>query len=382
MRQLYFDHNATTPADEEVIAAMLPYLGERFGNPSSVHAMGREARGAIEQARQHVASLIGASPEEVVFTGSGTEAINLAILGLIAQYKNGRIITSRVEHPAVLRSCAHLADTGFEVIYLPVDNQGLVRLSDLAAALTPASRLVSIMLANNELGTLQPVLDMSPLIKEKGALFHTDAVQAVGKIPVDVTRLGVDLLSLSGHKLYGPKGIGALYIKSGTKINPLFYGGHHERKLRPGTENVAGIVGLGAACRLAGERMSQDAKYVTKLEDDLWYKLKKRIEGVRLNGHPEKKLPGTLNLCFAGISGESLLMNLDLEGIAVSAGSACSAGAFEPSHVLLALGLSEEQAASSIRISLGRGNTKQELDTLVETLSKIVARLYSTYSGI
>ncbi len=375
MKRLYFDHNATTPIAEAVFKAMSAYLKGVFGNPSSVHALGREAKGAIEQARLQVADLIGAAPEEIVFVSGGTESINLAISGTAALYKGGRIIASQVEHPAVLNSCAYLERAGFEVIYLPVDSRGIVEIPPFTAALTPDTRLISIMLANNETGSIQPIKELAAIAREQGLRFHTDAVQAVGKLPLKVDELGVQLLSLSGHKLYGPKGIGALYIRSGTKIMPQLHGGHHERGLRPGTENITGIVGLGAACQLAKAHMIEDAAYISKLANTLWYKLNERIEGLTLNGHAAKKLPGTLNISFAGISGESLLMNLDLEGIAVSAGSACSAGSLKASHVLLALGLSEEQARSSLRISIGRDNTLAEIDTLVEALCRIVARL-------
>jgi cysteine desulfurase len=378
LERLYFDYNATTPMDKEVAAAMQPYLGERFGNPSSVHALGREAKAATEQARQQVAALIDASPEEIVFTSGGTEAINLAILGTVTRHKGKRVITCQVEHAAGLNSCAYLARLGFEVTYLPVDGHGLVEPEQLAAALTPDTSLVSIMLANNELGTIQPVQQLVKIAKQKGVLFHTDAVQAAGKIPVRVDELGVDLLSLSGHKMYGPKGIGALYVRAGIQINPQLHGGQQERQRRAGTENVAGIVGLGAACQLAKTRLMQDTAHITRLSQTLWDKLNRQVEGVRLNGHPQQRLPGTLNLSFDGVNGEALLINLDLEGIAVSAGSACTAGSLEPSHVLLALGLSEEQARSGIRISLGRDNTLHQIETLAATLSRIVTRLRST----
>jgi len=356
---IYFDHNATTPLDEEVLEGMRPYLQDRFGNPSSVHQFGRAAKAGQEQARKQVARLIGAQPAEIIFTSGGTESVNLALKGLALAYRHRgrRIITSCIEHPAVLACSRWLEQQGFEVIRVPVDRYGVVKVEEVARAINKQTILISIMHANNEVGTIQPIEKIAHLARKHRVLLHTDAVQSVGKIPVQVDKLGVDALSLSGHKLYGPKGVGALYVRTGLDLCPLLLGGHQEQNRRAGTENVAGIVGLGAACEKAYMRLEQDRAYISQLRDKLWEGIKQQIKGVRLNGHPERCLPGTLNVSFNRISGELLLINLDLEGIAVSTGSACTSGTLEPSHVLAAMGLTHEEASSAIRISLGRNNT-------------------------
>ncbi|RMF89033.1 MAG: cysteine desulfurase NifS [Nitrospinota bacterium] len=381
MQRIYLDHNATTPVDEEVLEAMAPFVQKQFGNPSSLHHWGREARRAVEQAREEVALLIGAEdPAEIFFTSGGSEADNLALKGVAFPYwKQGKqIITSQVEHPAVLSTCRLLETYGYRVTYLPVDRYGQVDPADLEAALTPETILVSIMHANNEVGTIQPVAELATLAKEKGVLFHTDAVQSVGKIPVDVKALGVDLLSLSGHKLYAPKGIGALYVRKGTPLWPLISGGHQEGGLRAGTENVAGIVALGKACAIARRVMKQEGERLARLRDRLQEGICTTIPGVSLNGHPTQRLPTTVNLSFHGVEGEALLIHLDLQGVAVSTGSACSSGRLEPSHVLEAMGLTPEESKSAIRFSLGRGNTEEEITSVLDLLPPIVEQLRLT----
>jgi len=331
----------------------------------------------VDRARQQVADLIGAEPNEIVFTSGGTEAINHAIQGAVGEKGefSRHIITSQVEHQSVLNTCGYLENKGFRATYLPVDECGIVDPGSAADAISDDTMLISIMLANNEVGAIQPVQEIAGTAKEKGILVHTDAVQAVGKIPVSVQQLVVDLLSLSGHKIYGPKGIGALYIKRGVKVTPLIYGGHHERSRRAGTENVPAIVGLGKACEIAREQIDRDAISVVALRDRLEEGILSHIPHVQLNGHPEYRLPNTLNVCFAFVEGESLLMNLDLMGIAVSAGSACTSGTSEPSHVLTAMGIGPEQAHGAIRFSLGRGTTEDEVDTTIKALVEVVGKL-------
>ncbi len=377
MSRIYLDHNATTPVHPAVLEEMLPYLRDVFGNPSSIHWFGQEARQAVDRARQRVADLIGAEPKEIVFTSGGTEAINYALRGAVEQYaENSRqIITSPIEHQAVLNSCGYLEDRGFQVTRLPVDEYGAVSPESAADAITGDTVLITVMLANNEVGTIQPLTEIAGVAKERDLLVHTDAVQAVGKIPLNVQQLGVDLLSLSGHKFYGPKGIGALYIRRGVNVAPLIYGGHQERRRRAGTENVPAIVGLGKACELAGEELEDSAARVAALRDRLEEGILSQIPQTQLNGHPENRLPNTLNMSFSSVEGESLLMNLDLLGIAVSAGSACAAGAAEPSHVLTAMGIDPEQSQGSIRFSLGRGTTEADVDATVKALVEVVGKL-------
>lgn len=378
MRRVYLDYAATTPLHPEVRGAMEPFFGSIFGNPSSIHSFGREARLAVEQARQEVAALIGADPAEIVFTSGGTEADNLAVLGAarLRREKGRKVVVSAVEHHAVLNACRHLERReGFEVVLLPVDGHGRVNPEELLRVLDGQTVLVSVILANNETGTIQPVGELARLCRERGVLFHTDAVQAVGHIPVNVRELGVDLLSLSAHKFYGPKGAGALYVRRGVRLEPLFQGGGQERRIRPGTENVAGIVGLGAACRVAAREMAERESRVAALRRRLEEGIRRLFPEARVNGHPEERLPGILNVVFPGVEGEALLLNLDLKGVAASAGAACSAGSVEPSHVLLAMGLSEDLAHGAVRFSLGRESREEDVEHVLEVLPPILERL-------
>jgi cysteine desulfurase len=377
MLRVYLDHAATTAVHPKVLETMLPYLRNQFGNPSSIYSWGREAKAATENARAQVAALINAEPAEIVFTSSGTEADNFALTGVAAALgQRGRhIITSTIEHHAILHTAEELERNGFQVTYLPVDADGLVDPETLKQALTPETILVSIMFANNEIGTIEPIAELAQITKEHGALFHTDAVQAVGNIPIDVKELGVDLLSLSGHKVYGPKGIGALYVRRGTKIRPLIHGGAQERKFRAGTENVPGIVGLGKAAELAKLELPERRAHLTGLRDYLIDGVLSSIDYVRLNGHRTLRLPGNANFSFEFVEGESLLLSLDLAGIAASSGSACTSGSLDPSHVLLAIGLSHEVAHGSLRLTIGRENTKEDMDLVLSVLPNIVRRL-------
>lgn len=377
MQRIYLDHSATTPVRPEVAEIMMEYMTEKFGNPSSVHSFGREAKEALEKARSQVAGLIKAQPEEITFTSGGTEADNLAIIGAAFQYadKGQHIITSAVEHHAVLHTCEHLERIGFEVTVLPVDEYGIIRVEDLRQAIRDDTILISIMHANNEVGSIQPVAEIGRLAKEKGILFHTDAVQSLGKIPVDVNEMNIDLLSGSGHKIYGPKGIGFLYIRKGVRLSPLNFGGSQEKKIRPGTENLPGIVGLGKAAELAAQEMDTEMPRMTKLRDKLIKGIQERIPDVRLNGHPTLRIPTNVNVSFEFVEGESLLLSLDMKGIAASSGSACTSGSLDPSHVLLAMGICKEVAHGSVRMTLGRDNTEEEIDYVLDVLPEIVERL-------
>jgi len=377
--KVYLDHNATTPIHPDVLAAMLPYLHDVFGNPSSIHRFGREARQAVDEAREKVARLIGAKPAEIIFTSGGTEADNLAIKGVaLARERKGKhIITSVIEQHAVLVPCQYLEKRGFEVSFLPVDHSGLLDPDDVKRAITDKTILISIMHANHEVGTIEPLEEIGKLAMERDIPFHTDAIQSVGKVPIDVGALGVNLLSLSAHKLYGPKGVGALYIRKGTKILPQVYGGHQELNFRAGTENVAGIVGLGKAAEISLHKVQVEGKRICRLRDMLWEMIKERVGSVRLNGHPTRRLPNTLNVSFDLVEGESLVINLDLKGIAVSTGSACTSGSLEPSHVLLAMGLSPTVAKGSVRFSLGTENTQEEMEYTANVLEEVVRRLRS-----
>ncbi len=374
-RQIYMDHSATTRVDPQVIEAMLPYLSEKFGNPSSLYTIGREARRAIEESRQKIADMVGAKKEEIIFTGSGTESDNLAIKGLA--YKNRKkgdhIITSSIEHHAVLNTCKYLETQGFKVTYLPVSRDGLVNPADVEQSITPQTILISVMHANNEIGTVQPIEEIGKIAKEKNVPLHTDAVQTGGKIPINVDALGVDLLSMSAHKMYGPKGVGALYIRKGIRMEPLLHGGGHERNLRSSTENVPGIVGFGKAAELARQRMPEEAK-IANLRDSLIRSILE-IEDSYLNGHPTKRLPNNANFRFSYIEGESMILNLDMKGVAASTGSACSSTSLEPSHVLLAIGLKPEEAHGSLRLTLGLDNTQEDVDYVVSILPEIVNKL-------
>ncbi len=376
MKKVYLDHAATTPVHPEVIAAMLPYLHDNFGNPSSVHSFGRDARKAVDEARDKVAKAIGADPREVFFTSGGTESDNIAIQGVaLARKQDGRhIVTSKIEHHAVLDTCHYLASQGYEVTYLPVDEKGLVSVDEFQAALRPDTILATIMHANNEMGAIQPIKEMAAIAHARKITFHTDAVQTVGSIPVNVKELGVDMLSLSAHKFYGPKGIGVLYIKKGTRIKPLYHGGSQERKYRPGTENHVGIVGLAKALELATEGLNARQVQIIALRDKLIAGLLALPE-VELNGHPTQRLPGNVNISVRYVEGESLILSLDMQGIAVSSGSACTSGSLEPSHVLLAMGLTHEQAHGSLRLTLGIDNTAEDVDYVLSVMPGIVERL-------
>jgi len=377
MRRIYLDHNATTPLHPGVLEAMLPYYKSIFGNASTIYSFGQEARKAIDDAREALACLIGAKPKEIVFTSGGTEADNFALKGVASALKGkgGHIITSSIEHHAVLFACKYLEKMGKKITYLPVDRYGWLDPDRVKEAITNETVLISIIHANNEIGTIESIAEIGKIARECGIYFHTDAVQTVGKIPINVNESGIDLLSLSAHKLYGPKGIGALYIRKGTKIHPLIYGGEQERKRRAGTENVPCIVGLGEAAKIASKEMKQEYSHVKKLRDELENKIKDNIDYIRFNGHPTERLPNTSNVSFEFIEGESLLLNLDLKGIAVSTGSACASGSLEPSHVLSAIGVPPAIAQGSIRFSLGRDNQKEDIDYTVENVVEIVGRL-------
>ncbi len=376
-RLVYMDHGATTPVRKEVFEYMAPYFQEQYGNPSSQHAPGREVRQALEEAREKTALAIGAKEEEIYFTSGGTESNNIALRGLAKKRdKPGHIITSSIEHHAVLDVCHDLENEGHRVTYLPVDRYGRVDPGFVEDAITDDTFIISIMAANNEIGTLQPVREIGAVARKKGVLFHTDAVQVVGQLPVDVNDLNVDFLSLSAHKFNGPKGIGALYMRKGIKIASLYRGGSQEGKLRPGTENVPGIIGLGKAIELAVSEIPGKKKKLEHLRDRLIEGLQ-GIEEVLLNGHPTERLPGNVNVSFKYIEGESVLLSMDMEGIAASSGSACSSGSLEPSHVLSAIGLDHSTAHGSVRFSLGFGNSEEDIDYVLEKISPIVERLRS-----
>lgn len=379
MKRVYMDNGATTPTDPEVLEAMKPYFTDIFGNASSFHSFGREARNAITEARDSVAKLIGADDSrEIVFTSGGTESDNYAIKGVAeALEKKGKhIITSSIEHHAVLHTCQYLEKKkGFEVTYLAVDEDGMVNPQDVKDAIKEDTILITIMMANNEVGTIQPIAEIGKIAKEAGVIFHTDAVQAVGTIPVDVNRLNVDLLSLSGHKFNAPKGIGALYIRKGTKVAKYLHGGAQERNRRATTENVPGIVGLGKACEIALNTMDEKSAKLIALRDRLISGIEEKIDYVKLNGHRTDRLPGNVNFSIRYIEGESILMKLDLEGIAASSGSACTSGSLDPSHVLLAMGLTHEVAHGSLRLTLGKYNTEEDVDRVLDVLPKVVTDL-------
>ena len=376
MKRIYMDHSATTPLDPQVLQAMLPFFSEKFGNASSLHSFGLEAKEALEDSRERVAKLLGADPEEIVFTSGGTESDNLALKGIARRNRGlGRhIITTQMEHPAILETCRKLGKEGFEVTYLPVTSQGLVEPAALEAAIRPDTILISVMHANNEVGTIQPIEEIGRIAAEKDIYLHSDAVQSVGKIATDVNALGVDLLSLSAHKLYGPKGVGALYIRRDTKIESIMQGGGHERGLRSGTENIPGIVGLGRAAELCRERMDADGQRLTKLSARLAGEVLEKIKDAWVNGSMKRRLPGSLNFGFKYVEGESLLLFLDSKGIAVSTGSACSSHKLEPSHVLLSLGLKPEECHGSLRITMGRSNTEEEVDYVASCIVEAVDR--------
>lgn len=374
---IYMDHSATSQVDPEVFKAMEPYFVQKFGNASTLYTLGRDARKAMENAREQVALLIGAKTEEIIFTSGGTESDNIAIKGTAYRLKDkgNHIITSAIEHPAVEETCKYLEKNGFEVTYLPVYEEGIIRISDLEDAITDKTILITIMHANNEIGTIQPISEIGKIAREKKIYFHTDAVQSVGKIPVNVEELNVDMLSLSAHKVYGPKGIGALYVKKGVRLEPIIHGGGHEKGLRPGTENVSGIVGLGKACELAQKNLIDNSKYITNLRDKLIDGVLNSIEQSYLNGDRTKRLPNNVNFRFTGIEGESLVLHLDSKGIAASTGSACSSKKLEASHVLTAIGLEQVDAHGSLRLTLGKENTEDDVNHAIESIKEVVETL-------
>lgn len=380
MRRVYLDHNATTPMHPEVKAAMLPYFDQFFGNASSIHAFGREARAAVDEAREKVAALIGAEPAEIIFTSGGTESDNFAIKGLAYQSshrgKGNHIITTPIEHHAVTNSCDYLQKRGFEITHLHVDKFGIVEPEEVKKAIKSTTILVSAMHANNEIGTIEPIEEIGRICRENNVPFHTDAVQSYSKIPINVKQMNLDMLSLSGHKIYGPKGVGAIYINRRLRpFDNLLHGGQHERNRRGGTENVPGIVGLGKAAELAKAHMAEESEHLYRLTKRLKEGIFERIDKVTQNGHPERRLPGTLNFTFSGVSGEGLILSLDMEGICVSTGSACSSGSLEPSHVLAAIGLTPDMIQGSARFSLGRGNSEEDIDYVLEKLPQVIKRL-------
>ena len=371
-KMIYLDNAATTAVRHEVLDAMLPWFSEHYGNPSSIHTEGRDAKITVETARKQVAAAIGAQPQEIYFTGCGSESDNWAIRGMADAAKGKHIITSTIEHHAVLHTCEYLEKKGYSVTYLPVDEYGRVNPQDVEDAIRDDTILITIMTANNEIGTIQPIAEIAEIAKTAGVPFHTDAVQAVGAIPIDVKALNVDMLSLSAHKFNGPKGIGALYIRKGLRISPFIFGGAQERNMRAGTENLASIVGLGKAIEIATAELDDHAKYLIQLRDKLINGVLKAIPDVRLNGHPTERLPNNFNMCFRYIEGESLLMRLDLAGVEGSSGSACTSGSLDPSHVLLAIGLPHEIAHGSLRLTLGIDTTAEDVEYVLGELPKIV----------
>jgi cysteine desulfurase len=377
MKPVYFDYGATTPCDPEVVAAMLPYFSDRFGNPSSMHAFGQEAKGSVEEAREGIAAFLGAAPGEIVFTSGGTESNNMAVKG--AAYarrgKGNHIITSQIEHHAVLEPCHFLEQEGFEVTILPVDGDGLINPDDVRRAITDQTILISIMHGNNEIGTIQPLAEIGRIARERGVYFHTDAVQTLGHLPFSVDDLHVDLLSASAHKLYGPKGIGLLYVRKGTRLTPFMHGGEQENRRRASTHNVPGIVGFAKAIELARGSLEKEVRDLTAFRDKLIGGFQKEMDQVKLNGHPTQRLPNNVNISIAHVEGEGMLLSLDMLGIACSTGSACSSASLAPSHVLMAIGLPHELAHGSLRFSMGRPTTAADVDRLLETLPPVVAKL-------
>ena len=377
MRKVYLDNAATTALSPKVLEQMMPYLTTIYGNPSSPHSFGQEARRGVEHARDQVAKALNALPEEIIFTGCGTESDNTVLFGVAERYKSkgNHIITTNVEHHAILHTCEALEKCGIEVTYLPVDENGMVTAEQVANAITDKTILVSIMFANNEVGTIMPIAEIGKVCRERGVLFHTDAVQAVGHVPIDVKAMNIDMLSMSAHKFHGPKGVGALYMKKGIRLPAYVMGGAQERNRRAGTENVAGVVGLGAAIELATQNLEESAARMTKLRDKLIAGIAERIPEVKLNGHPTLRLPNNVNYSIKYIEGESILLMLDMNGIAASSGSACTSGSLDPSHVLLALGLSHEVAHGSVRLTLSDETTEEDIDYVLEVLPKVAERL-------
>ena len=377
MKELYFDNAATTRVDEEVLKAMIPYLSDNYGNPSAIYGVARKSKKALEEAREEIASIINCDPQEVYFTSGGSESDNTAIKGIARANKNkgNHIITSKIEHPAVLETCKSLEKEGFEVTYVSVDENGILNIDELKNSIKENTILISIMYANNEIGTIQNIKQIGEIARSKNIYFHTDAVQAAGILDIDVEKQNIDSLSISSHKFYGPKGIGVLYVKKGIKFESIIDGGHQERKKRAGTENVASIVGMAKAMQIAKNMIKEHSSKLKELRDYYEEQILKNIPYVKINGDIENRLPGTSNISFRFIEGEGLLLNLDLKGICASSGSACTSGSLDPSHVLLAIGLPHEIAHGSLRISIGKYNTKEEIDILVENLIEIVKRL-------
>jgi len=379
MGSIYLDYNATTPIDPRVLESMMPYMREDYGNPSSIHSHGSKAKAALDESREQVSELLSTIPKDIIFTSGGTESNNHAIMGaaFALKEKGNHLITTQIEHASILEPLRLLGNHGFKVSFLGVDKYGLIDLDELRASIRDETILVSVMFANNETGVVMPINEIAETVKERGIIFHTDAIQAVGKIDINLNEVPVDMLSISSHKIYGPKGVGALYIKNSLKIDPLIHGGGQEMGKRSGTENVPGIVGLGKACEIVKEEMRSERSGVRikELRDELYRGIAEKISGVALNGHPERRLANTLNLSFEDVEGESLVQNLDLEGIAISTGSACSEGNVDPSHVLLAMGLSKQEASSSVRFSIGRYNEEKDVDGVLEVLPGIVNRI-------
>jgi len=377
MNKIYVDNAATTRVDDDVLKEMLPYFSDNFGNASSIYSIGRDAKKAIEIARKRVADVLNAEPGEIIFTGCGSESNNTALRGIAHANKNkgNHIITSKIEHPAILETCKDLERQGYEVSYIDVDENGIVKIDELKKAINNSTILISIMYANNEIGTIQPIEELGRIASEHKIVFHTDAVQAVGNIKIDVKKLNIDMLSLSAHKFYGPKGVGVLYVRKGIKFESFLTGGHQEGGKRAGTENVAGIIGLGKAIELAYKELDKNNKHLLDLRDYYFKQVQDKIEHVKINGDLEKRLPGNTNVSFRFIEGEGLILNLDLKGIYASSGSACTSGSLDPSHVLLAIGLSHEIAHGSLRVTFGKHNTKEEVDYIVNSLAEVVKKL-------
>ncbi len=373
----YFDNAATTRVKEEVLEAMFPYYTKEYGNPSSLYSIGRASKRAIEQAREQVANLIGANTNEIIFTGCGSESDNTALKGIAYAHKDkeNHIITSKIEHSAILESCKTLEKQGFEVTYLNVDSNGLVNLEELQNAITEKTILISVMFANNEIGTIEPIAEIAKIAKSRNIIFHTDAVQAVGNVPIDVKELGVDMLSMSAHKIYGPKGVGALYVRKGINFERFLDGGHQEKNNRAGTENVAGIVGLGKACELSQKNLEKHIQHLSNLRDYYISEVTKKIQDIKVNGSMEKRLPGNSNISFKGINGEALLFSLDEKGICASTGSACNSGITSASHVLIAIGVQSDMASGTLRVTFGEDNTVEDVDYLIQNLIFIVNEL-------
>ncbi len=377
MKTVYFDNAATTKLDEKVLESMMPYFGENYGNASSIYKLARDARKAVEESREKIAKIINCKPSEIYFTAGGSESDNTAIKGIARNYKNkgNHIITSKIEHPAVLDSCKELENEGFEVSYISVDENGVINLEELKKAIRPTTILITVMFANNEIGTIEPIKEIGEIAKDNNIYFHTDAVQAMGSLKIDVKELNIDSLSMSSHKFYGPKGVGALYVRDGVGFKKYISGGHQEKNKRAGTENVPGIVGVASALELAYSELDEHNAKIKELRDYYEKEIEEKIPYIKMNGDREKRLPGNSNISFRFIEGEGLLLNLDLKGICASSGSACTSGSLDPSHVLLAIGLPHEIAHGSLRISIGKYNTKEEVDYLIEQLVEIVSRL-------